>query len=438
MTVTEPFEEFETRSIPADLLVRDGVLDVYPGVVKQDLFAIRYSEKGLQLQARGFVGVIPVNDRLTMEVRPRFPVANLNRLVEVSGVPPKLLRDAIRTYGTTGAIYPSLITLYATALERAVTEIRSNGLLREYVWREEVSGSPRGRVLLGRTVAVATARGVPNRAAFGWHERTIDVAANRALLYAVHRLALHNRRAGIEGRAHDYRRVARQLNRCQQQLAGVTLDGSGAFLRDATVADRAPFPPVRAYYRPAVDLALAIVESRAVDIEDQDGKLRLPSLLLDMGTIFEAYLRNVLAEASVVDGWQARVLDGNHGGERGARKANLLDNGPVNFEATPDIVIADGPLHNRTHRCVIEVKYKPSKDGRPERDDLNQDLAYGVSYGAASVVIAQPCSTGHTSGLRWLGSLEGLEVYSYLFDLASGSDMVAEERRFAGALARLL
>jgi len=437
MPLTEPFEEFETKTVPAELMVRDGQLDIYPGVHKQDLFAIRYTEKGLQLQARGFIGVIPINDRLTMEVRPRFTVANLNRLVDISSVPPKLLRDAIRTYGRSGVIYPSLITFYASALERAVSEVKSRGLLRTYEWREEVSSSPRGKILVGKTLTAAVAHGIPNKAAFGWHERTIDIPANRALLYAVHRLAGHNRRAGRDGREADYRQVARRLNRCQQQLAGVTLDTTGGFLNDPLVTGAASIPSVRSYYRPAIDLAQAIIEGQAVDIQSQAGNLRLPSLLLDMGTIFEAYLRNTLKRAATTSGWPVRILDGNRGGPTGARKANLLDDGPIKFEATPDIVIADGTDRIRRNLCVLEVKYKPANEGgRPEREDLNQTLAYGISYGATSVVIAQPCQRKQISGLKPLGALRGMQIYSYLYDLSAG-DLAQEERKFAREILRV-
>lgn len=432
MSTVIQLREFDTVPVPSDLLMTGGQLDVNPAIVKQDLFAVRFGASELQIQARGFVGLIPINDRLTLEVAPRFPASNLTRLVEVSGVPPKALADVMRTYRRARTMFPSLIGLYAEALLQSVTEVTTSGLLREYEWREEVSSNPRGRILVGKSIQATIARGVHNKLAFGWYQRTTDIAANRCLLYAAHRLAQYNRRAGKDGRTGEFRRVARQLNRCIQLLPGVTLDASANFLRDPLVTGRVALPSLRRYYRPAIDLALAIIGGEAVDIESQEGNVRLPSLLLEMSRIFEAYLRNVLGQVCVDEGWDARVLNGNLGAPTGAAKPNLLDDG-VAIKATPDIVLATGPVRSPTYRGVIEVKYKPAKNQTPDRADLDQTLAYGVSYRAESVVVVQPRLPQQVAGWRHLGTLQGMNVAIYLFDLGA-EDLAAQELQFAHAV----
>ncbi len=433
--------EFDKVAVPTELLLTDGRLDINPAVTKQDLFGLRFGASELELHARGFVGLIPLNDRLTLDVSPRFQTSDLTRILDISGQQPKPLSTVMRTYQRAHRMYPTLVTLYAEALLRSVTEVTMSGLLREYEWREEVSSTPRGRILMGRTMQTI-ARGIEHKAAFGWHQRTTDTSANRCLLYATHRLAQHNRRLTDGRPLREQRQVSRQLNRCAQMLSGVTLDTSAEFLRDPFVTGRTPLPSLRRYYRPALDLALTIIGGQAVDIESRGGTLRLPSLVLDMGTIFEAYVRRVLQrEFAAHPEWQASVLDGNKLMPDGGGKASLLDEG-LRSEATPDIVVATGPKRTPSFPGILDVKYRPAKnsdDGaggkspRTDREDIEQIVAYGMSYRATTVATVQPKSHGQLGGWRHLGKLRGMSVAICLFDLGA-EDLLAEERRFAQAV----
>ena len=182
----------------------------------------------------------------------------------------------------------------------------------------------------------------------------------------------------------------------------------------------------------AQNLPLAIIGGKAVALEDADIGVEMPSLLIKMSEVFEAYLRNVLTAAAMVDPWGVRVLDGNKHAPAGAAKKNLLDSG-VAHEATPDIVLTAGPTRQPDHRLLIEVKYKPAKS-TVDRDDLNQTLAYGVSYRTPEVVVVQPRAGGSAiAGLRPLGSLAGMNVSLYVFDL-DAADLLAEEQRFVDAV----
>lgn len=428
-------KEFDWATVPADTILRDGGLDVFPSVQGKDYFATRLTREAVQVQARGYVGVIPLNDRLTLEVVPRIGLSNLSRLVEISRVPPKQLVAVMRNYRPSGTIYPSLISLYADGLHRAVEEIASRGFLREYEWCEEVSSYPRGRILIGKTLQQATARGTRHKAAFGWHQRTTDISANRCLVYAAWRLAHYSRQSADIVRMGERRRTARQLNRCLQHLKGIQLDPTAGFLNDPFVTGRLPLPTLRGYYRPALDLALAIIGGQAVDIEDQNGGVRLPSLLIDMSSVFEAYLRHSLQRIAREDGWRARILDGNLLPSRGAAKTSLLDDGEP-LKATPDIVIEAGPRRTPEVPVLIEVKYKLA-ERLPQRDDLNQVIAYGKSYRARTVVIVQPASGTTTPGWRRLGTLDGMTVGLYSIDL-SADDLVMQEAVFADAIRALL
>lgn len=421
--------EFDWCEIPAERLLTGGRLNLGSAVEqKRGLFNTKLTSAGLRLQALGYVGVIPINDEVVIEVVPRVPVGNLSRLMEISGKVPEPLIGVTRRYAQAGTIYPSLVAMYAEALSRALDRVHAQGLLREYERRETITSMPHGRILVGQAMQRTAARGERHRVPISWFQRTVDNPANRCLRYAVWRLAQYNEQFKRDLLLKEYRGTARLLNRCMNELQGIDLDLSQSFLTDPIVTGRQPLPTLRRHYRPALDLALAIIGGKAVALEDSEVGVEMPSLLIKMSDVFESYLRNVLAAAASTDPWGVRVLDGNKHAPAGAAKKNLLDSG-VAHEATPDIVLTAGPTRQPDHRLLIEVKYKPAKS-TVDRDDLNQTLAYGVSYRTPEVFVVQPrAGGGAIGGLRSLGTLAGMNISLYVFDL-DAPDLEEEERRF--------
>ncbi len=429
-----PLKEFHWDEVSHEDLVVDGRLDIYPWVDKSDFFVLRTTSKKTEIQARGWVGIIPLNDNVTLDVTPRVDVVgNLSRFMEVSGESPTYLTQAIRGYARAGTLYPSLVTLYTEALHRAVNEVVSQGLLKEYRRRESVSSMPHGRIMVGPSIQRSIARGRSHELTISWFQRSVDNAANRCLLYATHRLSAYARTYGHSIGESDRRKVARQLNQCTQLLNGVKLDSNRGFLDDPIVQGLTTLPALRGYYRPALDLALTIVGGNALSMDQPGESVRLPSLLISMGGVFEAYLRKVLYRAGQVRGWPVDVLDGNR--KPGAK--NLLDEGSaITIEANPDIVLAAGPRTATTYPAILEVKYKPAKS-RPKRGDLDQTLAYGASYRAKHVVVLQPRHpSGVPAGMHRIGSLAGMGVWMYVFDMGA-SDIVKEESNMADEIAKL-
>src|SRR5580692_9882911 len=85
--------EWDTATVAPHLLLRDGCLEVYPEVIGKEYFTIRQQPGALRLQAGGFIGLIPLNDRLSIEVKPRVPIDNLSHLMHVAeGTPRELPR----------------------------------------------------------------------------------------------------------------------------------------------------------------------------------------------------------------------------------------------------------------------------------------------------------------------------------------------------------
>jgi 5-methylcytosine-specific restriction enzyme subunit McrC len=99
--------EFETVEVATDLVLRGGRLDMYPMLEGKGYFAVLIGTSAARIQAKGFIGLIPINDRLTLEVVPRVPLVNLSRVLEVSRQAPVMLSNAFRFYEAEGELYPS-------------------------------------------------------------------------------------------------------------------------------------------------------------------------------------------------------------------------------------------------------------------------------------------------------------------------------------------
>jgi 5-methylcytosine-specific restriction enzyme subunit McrC len=410
-------------------LLRDGRLDVYPQVLKKDLFQITVTPEGARLQARAHVGVIPLNDEVTLHVTPRVPVRNLDRLLAMTSHVPLALPEFTRDYDVAGDVYPSLVTLYASSLRAQVESLAAQGLLRRYERRERDFAAPRGRVNVSRTVQLSVPRGAPT-VSTSYFERTVDSPENRLLLAAVMWLEAYARQvAGTIGPA-AHRQVARHLTAAWHLLSGVTYDPAHAFLRDAVVSGRGALPQRHAAYRPVLDFARSLLDGQAVVVERAGSHVVLPTLLVNMERLFETYVREVLTRHARRDAWPEDVLDGNLRPPAGALRG-LFDETGDEVEMNPDIVLLRSGQGGTRCAAVIDVKYRPV-GARIDRHDLEQVLLYAVGYGSPVAVVVQPCRTVARWGLRRAGSVEGIDVYVYAMDLSG--DLDAEEAALAAAV----
>jgi 5-methylcytosine-specific restriction enzyme subunit McrC len=413
--------EYDPVEVPlSDLLNAKGRLRLNPDVESKGYFTIQLTKGAVRLQARGYVGLIPLNDRVVIDVKPRVPVANLGHLLRVSGYVPSSL-GAERPYATDPAWNESLIDLFAGWLAARVDVIASEGLLLLYEQREEATSFPRGRVLAGATLTQLRPRGIRHRAVSSWFVRTADNPANRCLKYAIWFIA--GRLAVLGSRTASRRQLLQRLGALYELFASVPLDHSLSFLSDPLVTGARATPSLRRYYRPALDLAAAIVRRYAVDVEVTGRGVDLPSMVLDMDSIFEGYLRNTLqAEAARAGGID--VLDGNAAG-----KKPLFDD-PPSENATPDIV-----FRAAEHRSplVVEVKNVPV-NGNSSRGAIEQAVTYAAAYRCNRVVLAHPRARNQDkAGLRLQGRIGDLAVYQYVFDLEA-ADLLVEESKFADSM----
>jgi 5-methylcytosine-specific restriction enzyme subunit McrC len=417
-------------AVPLSELIVDGRLDIYPEVLEKDYFTIRLTGTELTFIASRYVGLIPINDRVQIEVWPRMPVASLTRMLSVSGVAPVTLDLIAQTYATADETFPSLLDLFAAALATALREVEAYGVYREYMSRRADTSIPKGRILFGETMRRHEVKGVRHRVVASWYERQSDNAPNQLLKYAVWYLAqqLLAERRSRKG----VKQLCERLNEAHALFHGVSLWQDRRFLDSPLVKDPGRMPPLRAYYQRPMRIALAVVGAKGLSFDEPGSDVALSSLLLKLEDLFEAYLRNVLRGLLAGTGGLA-VLDGNLGEPAGAKK--LLFDAQPSPEAKPDIVLRrTGTNRPGENAILIEAKYK--RYAEVDRDDLNQTITYAMSYRCPVAVVAHPWWEGCHQGLRELGRISSVAVYSYVVDL-SAADLAQEEAAFADAMRSL-
>src|SRR5579862_436400 len=371
-----PVREYEFIDIPLDELLVDGNLDLEV-VTSSGYFTLQFKKAQLRLQAGGLIGFIPINDRVALEVCPRCSIGQLGHMLQVGGFAPVALEQFIRSYAQQEDELPALRDIYAGYLLSQINIIENEGRLREYERREGRTSSPRGRLVLGAPETQIAAAGGSPSVKVAWFERTADLPANRCLKTAVWLLALaYARTANL---TKHQRMLLRRLNAAYPLFADAQVDTRLRFVYDPYVTGRAVLPSTRSYYRNALDIARLIVMSAAVSFDQPGINVQMPSVVIRMYEVFEDYVRNVLGSALTGDG--LRVLDGNT-----VAKKLLYDSAPSE-DATPDIVVRRGS----DTVALLDTKYKPAK-GDPDRDDVNQIVAYGASYRTHCLVLVQPQS----------------------------------------------
>jgi 5-methylcytosine-specific restriction enzyme subunit McrC len=413
--------EYEYLDVPVEDVLVGGELDLEPAT-ESGYFTFRFRKKELRVQAGGFIGFIPLNDRLAVEVTPRCSIANLGHILRVGGFAPKVLEQFARGYAIEPNDLAALRDLYAEALLGEVAKIQAYGRLREYEQRRERTSSPRGRLLMMAPETQLAAAGGSATVQVSWFERTADLPANRCIKLAIWLLA--RAYAQTKNPSQAQRKLAIRLNAVYGVFEDAQLDQRMTFLRDTYVTGRATLPATRSYYRNAIDVARLVVTSSSLSFDRPGADVAMPSIVIEMHRVFESYVRTVLADG-VRDDETLDVLNGNAEGRK------LLYDEQPSEDATPDIVLEK----NRAPVVILDVKYKPA-NGLPNRDDLNQVITYGVSYRASTVVLVQPrADNSDRIGLIHLGDINGRSVYQYVIDLSG--ELETEEAAMADAVRNL-
>lgn len=228
-------------------------------------------------------------------------------------------------------------------------------------------------------------------------------------------------------------------------LHDVTLESRPFSLGDPQVRGAQPLPETRSYYRPALELAAAILSGRGISLDMRGGDVSLPSLLVKTEDLFEEFVRLSL-QGALSDYPNLTVLDGNRDPGRLALYEAILEarqetlpkhevpsqTGEVP-KAEPDVVFR---MDNGAHPLVADVKYTNVRE-YADRSEVEQIVLYGLRYGSPMVMTIHPRRPDSKKGLHVVGRIGSLVVAQYRVDLGA-DDLKAEMDEMAECLSSLI
>ncbi len=389
-------KEREQVVIPLDVVIRDGRIDILEDVRSGRFFELRLKPDGLALRAKGFVGFVPINRNAALEVTPKAPLVNVVRMLKVAGNTVTSLEQFERLYSHADDELPGLLRILGGALVRSLQLVEIEGLSKQYEERRFES-------LVGGRLDIAGsfrhwAIGARHRASVDAHDQTSDTSLNRVLRAACNRVIQH-----IAFLEKQESKLLKSLVEYDEFLAdrGVSLVQPS----ELRFPDRHDIGPP---YAAALAVARTILTQRGVELPAEGTDVPLPSLLIDMDTLFEDYVRAVLARSF-------KVLNGNTNGMR-----PLFDD-VAEPPAKPDVVLLGS---NSNAVAVLDAKYKANVG----RDDLNQLIAYAVTYRVENVLVVAPQMDGEATSVELIGRIGLLRLLLVRVNLAS-VDAEAQERR---------
>jgi 5-methylcytosine-specific restriction enzyme subunit McrC len=403
--------EREATSIPIQDVFRDGEIDILPQVQGREYFDVRFQGDKLRVTAGKYVGLIPLNERVYIDVEPKVPVANLMAILSAIGGELIELGAIEREYRTIPDLAAPVLEAVARAFVLALRKIEISGIRKRYQPTVQAGPTLKGRIDFGDSAQRFWSRGTRHQAVCSYFALNANLLENRLLRFALYVLLAQHRATGSLSRSVNALAHFDELLR----LAGVSLER----VAPATIPFSLGVGQAPEFAR-ALRLARLIVSGEGVDMPIGGLDVALPSFVVNMESVFERYVRHVV-ERQFPD---LKVLDGNLAGAK-----SLFDDRRMPL-ANPDVVV----LHpSGEYGLVLEVKYKTAE----HREDLNQVLAYALSYRIPRIVVVLPADGSATGGLSTIGEVSNIRVLRYRLNLAA-ADLQREELDLGAALRPLL
>ncbi|MCW3985158.1 MAG: McrC family protein [Candidatus Bathyarchaeota archaeon] len=401
--------EWSPTDIPIEHVMKDGKFNIYTDVQQKGYFNILFRRSSLVLTAGEYIGLIPLNDEVAINVHPKVPLSNLMHLIHKSGE--RVIDiDYERMYGellySSAGIFDFIIRSFLQDLQN----IDKFGVYRKYETMFHNDGLLKGKILFKETMRNVM-RHQDHIIAHSFFLLDKDIPENRAIKYALWTILNHFRDLNYKPR--NLVRKAIYFYRFFEQ---VKLDRDKKFLVDVKdILETSQVPFIRSYYNAILRISLLIINQSSIDVQRFEQDIYLPSLIIKMSDVFEKYLFRVLKEG--IQRKNVKVLNGNKA--EGMKK--LFSDNQM-YTTTPDIVIKK----EKIFPLIIDAKYKD----QPRREDLNQIITYCLSYRSNVGVLICP-KTSVLSGEEYIGQISGVRIFTYHFNLAN-KDIRAEEQTLLG------
>lgn len=348
-----------------------------------------------ELTAKGWVGILAIDQELTLVSVPKVEVGNLARMLAIAYDVEVEDFAGLASCKTLPDLYDQL----ASMLARHVQRIARQSFHHAYQSRHAYLAAVRGRMDLTDPIAVQTRARTPCT----FSERTADVPLNRIPLWTIDRVL----RSGLCSDPVQHR--LRESHRLLSRVATLT----EANARDCS---KVVFDRLTDRYRPVIALSRLLLETAGP--VGGIGEAVAPSFLVHMPSLFEKFVALWLKRQFEMDGSRYSVET--------QERHEVGDRDSIQFFI--DLVISDRATGRAV--CVLDTKYKDARV--PSAQDVAQIGYYASLKRTRLGGLVFPASDGP----EWSGMSGSVSTFRSTFSL-QGPLSTAGEAFYQGLLARL-
>lgn len=422
MMIIEAKERTEVN-VDISLIVKHGnKLDIYPEI--RNFFSIDYKPKNnaLILFSGKYIGLIPINESLAIDIKPKFSIGNINRMILTSGEYLHALTFFNRHYSESAVDSNITFKFLIECFIREMKVLYENGLLKDFIKKNTISSNIKGKLNISDSMKNLWAKGFFHKASVNFDEFTPDNDVNKFIKCALFESLVELRRNHSE-----LKKLIDDNVFFLEMFDGVkSFQGSNPLNLYNPYSD---FGIIRNYYKNIVKSAELILSKKGISFELTEENVFLNSCYIDMETIFEKYLFVFLKKYFLNNHPRLSVKDGNTDGKKKFFNAQSV----VTGDAKPDVIIKKG---NST-LLIADAKYK----SKTKDTDRYQIISHAVSFDCANTVLISPRPDNHKGAkMRKIGDVGDalkINVYEYFIDL-SNPELEDEESELARSLFGLI
>ena len=401
--------ERERRIFGREALIdQNGQSLILPETRSLSAVELREIFTGIELRVLGLIGYLPLTSHLVLNLRPKFPIENLWRMLAYADETYERVLPVLRSYERVEASAPH--QLLARGFCHYLKEILSIGITRGY-FPQTYEGYFKPKILFGRTVGRYLSRGDDVHAVSAVFGYSPELQINALLKSAcIDFLQVMPRNV----RWDNERRLIQEAMNALHQVTPMRMR-----VGEESSVNLAPIW-LRDHYHGALCVYSLLLGYSKIGFSYATQGVEMPSFLFRLDNIFESFVRNSLRE-----GFEAVKLSVADGNEPRHQLSLFRDN--RQFPIKPDVIIKRG----RDVIAIGEVKYKR----RIEETDRYQVISHVVASAAPIGFWISPAQEGQKGSLKYIGSIEnGAKFYHYQLNLfdeleAARTEMTAELRR---------
>lgn len=384
-----------------ELFDREGRSLLLPETRDLKKIDIRDILEGIELRVKGLIGYLPLTRGIVLNLVPKFPIANLWRMLEVADTDYDRIYPVLRTYQAANAIPPH--EMLARGFCHYLRSILTVGVARGY-YREQHRGHYRPKVQFGRTVSSFLARGDELNVAADSFTFSSGIYPN-ALLKSACLAFLH-----VMPKSKSWDEDRKLIGEAMNALGMVTAER----MQYGGQSSASTVPAwLRDGYRGALTVYSMLLGYSRIGFAYEPQGSEMPSFLFSLDAIFESYIRNTFQAA--LSEQKIAVVNGEKAQHQGSL---FLDN--KRFATKPDLIF-------RRKKVVIglgEVKYKHGLEEADRYQLISHTLAANCKLG----VWFSPAAAGKPGGLEYVGTVvTGAKFYHYQLNIGADLDGCSSE-----------